>query len=142
MGQRASHPQARFCRLLQVLLFVGRQTAVGPRRVPADGFCRPPGLLTIRPLSGPPRTANSRSDPQSMARSIRVSCGPGVELEAARVRLQDAANRLAKVLVSEGPRVLLVDALSQLHLRIGALSLEEVLADGQEPWAARYAAPS
>jgi hypothetical protein len=41
-----------------------------------------------------------------------------VELEAARVRLQDAANRLAKVLVSEGPRVLLVDALSQLQPRM------------------------
>jgi hypothetical protein len=49
---------------------------------------------------------------------------------------------LAKVLVSEGQRVLLVDALSQLQLEDGALSLEEVLADGQELWAAHYGAPS
>jgi hypothetical protein len=38
--------------------------------------------------------------------------------------------------------VLLVDALSQLQLEDGALSLEEVLADGQELWAAHYGAPS
>jgi hypothetical protein len=49
---------------------------------------------------------------------------------------------LAKVLVFEGQRLRLVAALSQLQLEDGALSLEEVLADGQELWAAHYGAPS
>jgi hypothetical protein len=122
-----------------VLLFVGRQTAVGPRRVPADGaYWTTHDQALVRATAHrefAQRSAIYGEKHPSVVWAGR-GAGSGTRPAAGRsepvgegARVRGAARAAGRRFVSVAPED-------------GALSLEEVLADGQEPWAARYAAPS